>query len=71
MRKLKISGLDLSDGGVDLLEKMELHPKSILWQERLGVKAFSAERVAAARLEADKEEARVRKGRGLGGGERH
>ena len=38
---------------------MELHPKSVLWQMRLGVKAFSAARVAAARLEVEKEEARV------------
>ena len=44
----------LNDGGKDLRVKMELHPKSVLWQVRLGVNVFSAERVAAAQLEVQK-----------------
>ena len=52
--QLKISGIAVDDGGLDLREKMELHPKSVLWQARLGVGSFSDERVAAAQLEVDK-----------------
>ena len=44
----------------DLRVKMELHPKSILWQVRLGVNVFSAERVAAAKLEVHKKVQRSR-----------
>ena len=50
IKKLKISGIDVSDGGLDLREKMELQPKSVLWQVRLGVSSFSSDRVEAARL---------------------
>lgn len=60
IEKLKLSGITMYDGGKDLLEKMELHPKSVLWQVRLGVNVFSAERVAAARLEVQKQLQRVR-----------
>ena len=52
--KLTISGIESDDDGHDLLAKMELHPKSILWQMRLGVGTFSKERVAAAELEVEK-----------------
>ena len=55
---LKISGLKVNDDGDDLREKMKLHPKSVLWQMKLGVGNFSAERVAEAQLEV--EQARVR-----------
>ena len=54
IEKLKISGIEMDDGGIDLREKMELHPKSVLWQARLGAVCFPAERVTAARLEVDK-----------------
>ena len=51
---LKISGLILDDGGVDLENKMELHPKSVLWQAKQGVGGYSAERIEAAKLEVRK-----------------
>lgn len=54
IEKLKISGIEMTDGGLDLRNKMELHPKSVLWQARLGAGSFSAARVAAAQLEVDK-----------------
>jgi hypothetical protein len=54
IEKLKISGIEMDDGGLDLRTKMELHPKSVLWQVRLGAGSFSAARVAAAHLEVDK-----------------
>ena len=47
---LKISGISLCDEGLDLREKMELHPKSVLWQVKLGLGGFSAERVQEAEL---------------------
>ena len=56
IEKLKISGIAMNDGGKDLRVKMELHPKSILWQ----VNVFSAERVAAAKLEVHKKVQRSR-----------
>ena len=40
MEQLKISGIKMDDGGHDMREKMELHPKSVLWQVRLGVGGF-------------------------------
>jgi hypothetical protein len=49
--KLKISGISITDGGADLMEKMELHPKSVLWHVRLGVGNVSAERIQEAELE--------------------
>ena len=49
-RALKISGISLCDEGLDLREKMELHPKSVLWQVKLGLGSFSAERVQEATL---------------------
>ena len=58
MEKLAISGVDLDDGGDSFSDLMQLHPKSVLWQVRLGIGGFSAERVAAARLEV--EQARLR-----------
>ena len=51
---LKISGISLDDDGDDLHDKMELHPKSVLWQADLGISGFSAERIEAARLEVEK-----------------
>ena len=48
---LKISGMALDDGGVDLENKMELHPKSVLWQAKQGVGGYSPERIEAAKLE--------------------
>ena len=60
IEKLKISGIAMNDGGKDLRVKMELHPKSILWQVRLGVNVFSAECVAAAKLEVHKKVQRSR-----------
>ena len=60
IKKLKLSGIAVDDSGHDLLEKMELHPKSVLWQARLGATCFSTERLAAAELEVQKEVARVR-----------
>ena len=59
--KLKISGIVMDDGGCDLRVKMELHPKSVLWQVRLGVHAFSQARVAAAELEVHKKQERASK----------
>ena len=47
---LKISGISLCDEGLDLREKMELHPKSVLWQMKLGLGGFSGERVQEAEL---------------------
>ena len=56
IEKLKISGIEMGDGGVDLRTKMELHPKSVLWQvDRVGVDCFSSERVSAARLAVRKQ----------------
>ena len=43
MKKLKISGIALDDDGIELTTKMELHPKSVLWQVDLGVTCFSPE----------------------------
>ena len=40
-------------------DKCELHPKSVLWQARLGAGSFSAARLAQARLEVGQEEERV------------
>lgn len=51
IKRLKISGLDLTDGGVDLLEKMALHPKSILWEEALNPGTYTKERVEDAKVE--------------------
>ena len=51
---LKISGIALDDDGDDLRDKMELHPKSVLWQADLGLGGFSEQRLAAARLEVEK-----------------
>ena len=59
MEKLKISGIALDDGGCDVRDKCELHPKSVLWQARLGAGSFSAARLAQARLEVGQEEERV------------
>lgn len=53
---LKISELKLDDEGDDLRDKMELHPKSILWQMRLGVGKFSRAVVEQAQLDVKKEE---------------
>eukprot|EP00966_Prymnesium_polylepis_P293083 6769389-Prymnesium_polylepis.1 len=61
IEKLKISGIAMDDGGCDLRVKIELHPKSILWQERLGVHDFSELRVAAAKLEVRKKQERASK----------
>ena len=51
------------DGGDDLRTKMELHPKSVIWQaELLGDKSnFSAERLRAAHLEVQKQLTRASK----------
>ena len=51
MGKLKVSGVELNDGGCDVREKCELHPKSVLYQAELGVGGFSAERIEQARLQ--------------------
>ena len=48
MKKLKISGIALDDDGIELTTKMELHPKSVLWQVDLGVTCFSPERIDEA-----------------------
>ena len=58
--ELRISGLVLDDGGVDLENKMELHPKSVLWQAKQGVGGYSAERIEAAKLEVRKLSSRAR-----------
>ena len=50
-KKLKISDLDVEDGGLELRDKMELHPKSVLWQVEVGAASFPEERVRAAQLE--------------------
>ena len=61
--ELKISGIAEDDGGDDLRTKMELHPKSVIWQaELLGDKSnFSAERLRAAHLEVQKQLTRASK----------
>ena len=41
----------LDDDGDSFRDLIELHPKSVLWQARLGIGGFSAERVEAAQLE--------------------
>ena len=41
MKKLKISGIALDDDGIELTTKMELHPKSVLWQVDLGDVLFA------------------------------
>lgn len=54
IERLAISGISLDDEGDSFREIMELHPKSVLWQARLGLGGFSAARVAAAKLEVEK-----------------
>ena len=59
--ELYISGLELDDHGEDLREKMELHPKSILWLDRIGVKdKFSEQRLEEARLAVAQAKERAR-----------
>ena len=49
--KLKVSGMELNDGGCDVCEKCELHAKSVLYQAKIGVGGFSEERIEQARLQ--------------------
>ena len=68
-KKLKISGLRLDDGGVELRNKMELHPKSVLFQVSLGKTCYSEERVREAKHLVATERARwqpAHKGKGKG-----
>ena len=51
IKQLKVSGVELDDGGCDVREKCELHAKSVLYQAGLGVGSFSAERIEQARLQ--------------------
>ena len=51
IQRFKISGLDLDDGGVDLLDKMTLHAKSILLEEALHPGTYAPERVEDAKVQ--------------------
>ena len=51
INKVKISGIN---DQLELRKKMELHPKTVLWQAQRCGRVFSAERLAAAERDAAK-----------------